>query len=110
MSAVDPNDLARNELAEAMIPTPDDVMSDLSPLAGLFYLEQMGWAVLTSFTAYAEETQGKNKAADDDLAVTLNELAMLVGGLDQTCARIGLLPVEAVPPKWQTEHFTVKES
>lgn len=99
MSAVDPNELARSELAEAMIPTPDDVMADLSPLAGLFYLEQLSWAVLTSFTAHAESTQGKNKQADDDLAITLNELAMLVGGLDQTCARIGLLPVEAVPPR-----------
>lgn len=96
---IDPNQIAREELAKAMIPTPDDVVTDLSPIAALFYLEQLGWAVLTSWTAYASEAAENNVEGADDLGVTLNQVAETVGRLDEICARIGLLPVEAVPPR-----------
>lgn len=96
---IDPNVIAREELAKAMIPTPDDVVTDLSPLACLFYMEQLGWAVLTSWTAYASEAQENGVEGADDLGVTLNQIAETVGRLDEICARIGLLPVEAVPPR-----------
>lgn len=99
MSDIDPNEMARKELAEAMIPTPDDVMTDLSPLAGLFYLEQLGWAVLTSWTAYSQEAIETNAEGSDDLSVTLSQVAAVVGMLDGTCARIGLIPPDAVPPQ-----------
>lgn len=96
--SVDPNELARNELAAAMIPTPDDVMTDLSPLAGLFYLEQLGWAVLTSWAAFASDAATTDPEAGDDLAQTLAQVGGIVGMLDATCARIGLIPADAVPP------------
>lgn len=95
---IDPNEIARVELAKAMIPTPDDVVTDLSPLAALYYLEQLGWAVLTLWTAYASDETDKGSDGADDLGQTLNEVAETVGRLDQICARIGLLPIEAVPP------------
>lgn len=94
----DPHETAKAELAEAMIPTPEDVISDLSPLAALYYLEQLGWATFTMFTAYAESEQGKDQAADDDLAVTLTQIGVVVGMLDETCIRVGLLPLEARQP------------
>ena len=98
MVAIDPEEMVRGELAAAMIPTPEDVMEDLSPLAGLFYLEQLGWAVLTSFTAYAQEQLDAEVEGADDLSVTLSQIGAIVGMLDGTCARIGLIPPEAVPP------------
>lgn len=96
---IDPCEIARTELAQAMVPTPDDIVGDLSPLACLYFLEQLGWAVLTCWTAYASDEADKGSESADDLAETLNAIAMTVGQLDQTCARIGLLPVEAVPPQ-----------
>lgn len=98
MTAIDPEQLARQELAAAMIPTPEDVVTDLSPLGALFYLEQLGWAVLTCWTAYSQEQAEQGVEGADDLAVTLSQVGAIVGMLDGTCARIGLIPPEAVPP------------
>lgn len=96
--SVDPQEVAKVELAKAMIPTPDDVLTELSPLAGLYYLEQLGWAVLTSWTAYADDAKGDDVETADDLAETLQGVAQVVGQLDAVCARIGLIPLDAVPP------------
>ena len=82
-----------------MIPTPDDIVSDLDPMAALFYLEQLSWATLTLWTAMATDVQGKDQAADDDLAITIQQVSVIVGMLDKTCARIGLIPADAVPPE-----------
>lgn len=95
---LDPEQIARKELAEAMIPTPEDVVTDLSPLGALFYLEQLGWAVLTSWTAYSQEQADAGAEGAEDLSVTLGQVASIVGMLDGTCARIGLIPPDAVPP------------
>lgn len=96
--AIDPEQLAKNELSEAMIPTPDDVVNDLSPLAALYYLEQLGWATLNVWTAYAQEAEDTKQDGADDLAITLQQVASIVGSLDATCARIGLIPADAIPP------------
>ena len=98
MTTIDPQAAAQSELAAAMIPTPDDVCESLSPTGALYYLEQLAWAVLTLWTAYSSDQQGNDQDADDDLAVTLQQVATIVGSLDATCARIGLIPADAVPP------------
>lgn len=96
--SIDPNSHAREQLAAAMIPTPDDLANDLDPMACLFYLEQLGWTIFTVWTAFAEEQSGQDSQVDDDLAVTLAQLGVIVGMLDQACIRVGLLPVEAAGP------------
>jgi hypothetical protein len=94
--SIDPQQMAKEALAKAMIPTPDDIMESLDPLAALYYFEQLGWGVLTLWTAYVTEMDGIDSDVTTDLAETLNGIAVTVGGLDVVCARIGLIPQEAV--------------
>lgn len=93
--AIDPERMARAELSEKMVPSPDDVMGDLSMLAGLFYLNQMAWAGYTLLTA---ELQGSADAGDpvpDEVTKALQAVAEVVGMLDEACIGLGLLPVDA---------------
>lgn len=99
MSVIDPHEMAKAELASAMIPAPEDQVTDLTPIGALYLLEQMGWAVLTLWTAHAEDQVSEADDVTSDLATTLQGIGTCVGMLDEICARIGVLPLEAVPPK-----------
>lgn len=96
--AIDPQEMAKKELAKAMVPTPDDICEELSPIAALYFLEQLSWATLTLWTAYAKDEQDKAPEVADDLGLTLQGVALAVGSLDEICARIGLIPPAAVFP------------
>lgn len=96
---LDPNVIAREELAKAMIPTPEDIAGDLTPLSALFYLEQLSWTVLAMFTGFTQEQSDAGNDGAEDLVQTLNEIATITGMLDQCCSRIGLIPRDAVPPQ-----------
>lgn len=95
---INPEELVRAELAAAMVPTPDDIMADLTPLAGLFYWEQMAWGVLKLWAAEVADWTVADQAASDDLGATLNALADIVGQVDGLAAKLGLIPAEQVPP------------
>ena len=95
---IDPQELAKRELAEQMIPTPDDVCASLSPLAALYYIEQLGWAVYTLWTAHVADSVTDDAAVNADLAETLSGVGLVVGELDAVCVRIGLIPPEAIAP------------
>jgi len=96
--AIDPQELAKQQLADGSVPAPEDLLADLDPLAALYYLEQTGWMVLNMWTGFAQEQQDANADGAEDLAVTLSQVAAVVGMLDGACARIGLIPTDAVPP------------
>src|ERR1700744_686759 len=93
---IDPMEIAKTELAKAMVPTPDDIMEMLSPIAALYYLEQLGWGTFRLWTAYAQDEVGKDPDAEADLAETLQGIGVSVGAIDAVAARIGLIPPEAV--------------
>lgn len=84
--------MAREALAKAMLPTPDDIMTELDPLAALYYLDQLAWGCLKLWTAHLSDSVGGNDEVAADLAETLAGIATAVGELDEICARIGLAP------------------
>ena len=93
---IDPQELAQQELAKVMIPTPDDVCESLSPVAALYYWERLGWQVYTLWVAYASDEAEKDPTVGDDLAETLQGIGTTLGAMDAVCARIGLIPQEAL--------------
>lgn len=95
---INPEELARAELAAAMVPTPDDIMADLTPMAGLFYLDQMAWGVLKLWAAEVSDLVVADSDASDDLGSTMATLADIVGQVDGLAAKLGLIPAEQVPP------------
>lgn len=100
--AIDPQEMAKAELAEAMIPTPDDIMEELTPLGALYYWEQLGWATLTTWTAHVQDMDDQGDEAASEMAGVLQGIATALGGLDAVCATIGLVPAEAVPQDWDS--------
>lgn len=92
---LNPETLAREELAKVMIPTPDDIMAELSPLAALFYLDQLAWGVFKLWTFHLSSASVADVEAADDAAETLQGIGVALGNLDAVCARIGLAPTEA---------------
>lgn len=89
---LDPEEMAKTELAKAMIPTPDDIMDELSPLAALYLLDQMAWATFTNWTAWLSDMTDEQKADAESAAPTLSGLGLVCGELDAICAAIGLAP------------------
>jgi len=96
--SIDPQELAKAELAKAMIPTPDDVCDSLSPIAALYYYEQLGWQLLTLWVAHVSDSIGADPEINAELSATLTAINMIVGETDAVCVNIGLLPPEAISP------------
>lgn len=87
--------LAKVELAQSMIPVPDDYLGDLGPVAAVWYLEQLAWATLRHFTALLS-TDAVEQPDDDSAPVrALAGLGVVAGAIDQVCIDLGLLPAEA---------------
>ena len=97
--SIDPQEMAKKELAEVMIPTPDDVCESLSPIAALYYFEQLGWKLLTLWVAHVSDSIGADPEINAELSATLTAINMIVGETDAVCVNIGLLPPEAIPPQ-----------
>lgn len=94
--SIDPQELAKQELAKNLVPTPDDIAEMLSPIAMLYYFEQLGWATIKTWTGHLMEHAKDPAEITDDLSQTLQGIMEVVGALDEVAARIGLIPAEAV--------------
>lgn len=98
MPDIDPEQIARSELAAKMVPSPDDIMGELSLLAGLYYVNQIAWAGYTLVTAELQEDAEKGINVPAEVTTALQTLAEVVGMLDEACIGLGLLPVAARTP------------
>lgn len=85
------------ELAQVAVPSPDDILSELSPLAQLYFVEQLAWELLRSYAAMGAATEGDEDAESSNLSGALTGIGVAAGALDESCVLMGLLPPEAVP-------------
>ena len=94
MSASDTSvlDTVKAELASTMTPSPDLVLADLSPLARLYFVEQLGYALLTMHTADVAEDAAELGDGDSGPARALQAISVACGALDEACIAVGLLP------------------
>lgn len=94
---IDTMEMARQELATQMFPSPDDMFDDLSPLAALFYVEQCAVEVYKSFVASLSETPDDDMDTGSGAGKALVAIGQALGMLDVACVEMGILPSEAAP-------------
>lgn len=85
----------QGELADALIPWPDDYVEELSPQAALLLLRQQAMAtakVLAGATLALDEDPDEEAGA---LAEVLNGVAACVAGATHALVALGVLPEEA---------------
>lgn len=97
-SGIDPEDIARTELAGAMVPTPDDIVEMLSPLASMLYLQQLAWANFQNWTAWLADMTPEQQADAQGATKVLQVNAQVCGLLDAICETVGLTPVKTDAP------------
>lgn len=95
---IDPKEIAEAELAQAVVPTPDDLLGDVGPTTQLFYLERTAYTVLGNWAAMLSGDEAADLGEADELTRAMNALAEVCGLLDGACVMVGLLPDEALPP------------
>jgi len=87
-------DLARTELATAMVPWPEDLLADIGPLGQMVYLNQLAWHVFRSLRGMLSTDASIELQAGDPPVVALNQLMEAIGMIDQVCVTLDLIPIE----------------
>jgi hypothetical protein len=86
---------AQQELADAFVPAPEDFMAELGPLGAVWYLDQVGWAVLKHYTALLAADTGEAPPDGSEPVQAMAALSVAVGMLDGVCVTLGLIDAEA---------------
>lgn len=92
MTDIDPEQSARIELMGLQVPTPDDLVDGLTPLAQLLYLQQLAYTVLGGFAAEAVDSLETFEDQAVIVSDTVGALNLICGEIDAVCAPLGLLP------------------
>lgn len=95
---IDPLAIATAELAEAMVPAPDDFLGDLGPLGAVWYCHEVAWATLRHYTALLAAPEGGSPDDDSEPVRAHHALGLAVGMLDQVCVILNLIEPEAAAP------------
>ena len=88
---------AKIELATNMVPAPEDLLADIGPLGQVFYLRELGWQVLRSYSGMIQDSASIELKDEDPPVLALQELMMIMGELDGLCVTLELIdPIESV--------------
>jgi hypothetical protein len=88
-------DAARTELATFMFPAPEDCVGDLTPITGLFYVEQWAYALLARWIDASATAADEDTDVQTQVAQALTGIGEACGNLDAACALMGIVPPEA---------------
>lgn len=90
----DPEQAARAELGANSVPTPDDLMADVGPLAVLLYLRELSYYGMRLMSASLSIDNAEPPADDSEPVRALAALSQVCGELDGACVLVGLLPAD----------------
>jgi len=88
-------DMATTELAEAQVPTPDDLLADVGPLSQLWYLHEVADHVIKSWVGMQSDEHGKDLSDDSEPVRALAAMVTSMGALNEACVLVSILPPEA---------------
>lgn len=95
---IDTMEMARTELASNMFPSPDDLVSDLSPVGFLFFVEQCAVELFKQYVAELSENDAGVEDTGDGAGRAMAAIGQALGMLDTACVAMGILPGEAIQP------------
>lgn len=84
--------LATRELAENMVPTPDDILCDVGPLGAVWYLHELADYVIRFYTGALSGDEAADVTDDSGPVRALAALVMAMGEINGACVAISLLP------------------
>jgi hypothetical protein len=90
----DANELAQSELAANTVPTPEDVLADVGPLAVIWYIREAAYYAVKFVSATLSTQEAADVTDDSGPARALAALSMAAGELDGACMAVDLLPLE----------------
>lgn len=88
----DANEMAQGELAANTVPTPDDVLMDVGPLAVLWYARELAYYAVKSWAAQLSADEAGDVDEDSELGQALGAISMAAGNFDAACILVSLLP------------------
>jgi len=88
----DANELAQGELAQNTVPTPDDLLADVGPLAALWYAREVSYYAVQLWTSLLSGDEAADLGDTSELASALEGISIAAGNLDGACIRVSLLP------------------
>jgi hypothetical protein len=91
-AAIDPFEDVQSELAQNTVPTPEDVLSDVGPLAALWYARETAYYAVKLFTASLSIDSDEPPPDDSEPVRALAALSAAAGNLDGACVLVSLLP------------------
>ena len=91
---VDPAVVAQSELAQNMVPTPDDLLADVGPLTQLWYARELCYSVMRLMAASLSLDDGEPLPDDSEPVRALAALTEACGMLDGGCVLVSLLPAD----------------
>ena len=93
---LDPQQTARDELADNMVPTPDDLLDNIGPFGLMWYLEQLAYYVMNQWTAFLVAAAKDDVPDGSEPVQALAAIADAVGHIDGALVLLKMLPDEAV--------------
>lgn len=91
----DPKELAEAELTVNTIPDPEQLLSDLSPFAQVYYVEQVAYFTMEQLARKLLADPDGEVTGDDGPALALQAMMTACGNLDAACVALGILPEDA---------------
>lgn len=88
----DANELAQGELAANTVPTPEDVLQDVGPLAVLWYARELTYYAVKSWAAQLSIDEAGDIGDTSELSQALEAISLAAGNLDGACVLVSLLP------------------
>lgn len=87
--------IATRELAAAYVPTPDDLLGDVGPLAVVWYLHEVADYVIQFYAGALSGDEARDVGDDSGPVRCLAALVTAMGVINGACIQIDLLPPDA---------------
>jgi hypothetical protein len=85
---------AKRELAEAMVPAPDDLLSEVGPYAQLWFVYNLASELLIAYASRLDPDDDDADALEGTVGKALAGIGEATGMLAAACVAMGLLPAE----------------
>ena len=89
---IDPQEIAARELADGMVPVPEDFLPAMGPFANLYYLWQVASQVLPVWVANLSVESDEDLGDGGELAPALEAITQALGLITGACQLVSILP------------------
>lgn len=97
--SVNIRELAVQELAEAGVPSIDDILADIGPMGRLLFCQMAVDETMRLWVALLATDAEESTGTGDERAEALNGISLAEGNLIAACIAVGIIDEAARPPE-----------